>query len=93
MLNDYGATIWEIEDIILGMAEIVMECRQLRRENAELIEFKEKYQKELNQRFEDSQKQAGIALKMALEGCINRATEDRKLLKVAEEIHKEGIQL
>ena len=51
MLND----TWEIEEIILGMADIVMECRRLRRENAELLEFKEKYYKEVDARFKDAQ--------------------------------------
>lgn len=51
MLND----TWEIEEIILGMADIVIECRRLRRENAKLLEFKEKYYEEVDARFKDAQ--------------------------------------
>ena len=51
MLND----TWEIEEIILGMADIVRECRYLRQENEELREFKDKYYKEVDARFNDAQ--------------------------------------
>lgn len=57
---------WEIEDIILGMAEIVMECRQLRRENAELREFKDKYYEEVNQRYRDAQMHSANMFKLAI---------------------------
>ena len=66
MLDDFRATTWEIEDIILGMAEIVMECRKLRRENEELKEFKDKYYEEVNQRFKDAQMHSVNILKFAL---------------------------
>ena len=41
--------IEEIEDIILGMAEVVYENRELRRKLREAEEYKEKYQDLLNQ--------------------------------------------
>lgn len=66
MLDDFRATTWEIEDIVLGMAEIVMECRKLRRENEELKEYKDKYYEEVNQRFKDAQMHSGNILKFAL---------------------------
>ena len=66
MPNNIPATTWEIEDMILGMAEIVMECRQLRQEVAELKEFKDKYYEEVNQRFRDAQMHSANMLELAL---------------------------
>ena len=66
MLDNFRATTWEIEDMILGMAEIVMECRQLRRENEELRAFKDKYYEEVNQRFKDAQMHSANMLKLAI---------------------------
>lgn len=37
------------------MADIVMECRKLRRENEELKQYKEKYYEEVDARFKDAQ--------------------------------------
>lgn len=71
MLND----IWEIEEIILGMADIVRECRYLRQENAELREFKEKYYEEVNQRYQDAQMHSANLLELAI------AIGERKLGK------------
>ena len=64
MFDDFCATTWEID--ILGMAEIVMECRKLRKENEELKEFKDKYYEEVNQRFKDAQMHSANLLKFAL---------------------------
>lgn len=66
MLNNFQTSTWEIEDIILGMAEIVMECRQLRRENEELREFKDKYYEEVHQRYNDAQMHSVNMLKLAI---------------------------
>lgn len=66
MQNNVHATTWEIEDIILGMAEIVVECRQLRRENEELRAFRAKYYEEVNQRCKDAQMHSANMLKLAL---------------------------
>lgn len=66
MPNNFSATTWEVEDMILGMADIVMECRQLRREVAELREFKDKYYEEVNQRFKDAQMHSVNMLELAL---------------------------
>ncbi len=75
MLDDFRATTWEVEDLILGMAEIVMECRQLRRENAELKEFKDKYYEEVNQRFKDAQMHSANMLQLAIAIGERQATE------------------
>lgn len=66
MLDDFRATTWEVEDIILGMAEIVIECRQLRQENAELREFKDKYYEEVHQRYKDAQMHSANMLQLAI---------------------------
>ena len=59
-------TLNEIEEIILGMAEIVKENRYLRKENEELrLELINKRIK-MNEDYKESQKLAGMALKAAL---------------------------
>ena len=66
MFDDFQKTSWEIEEVILGMADIVMECRQLRREVEELREFKDKYYEEVNQRCKDAQMHSVNMLKLAI---------------------------
>ena len=66
MLNEFQPTTWEIEETILGLADIIMECRHLRRENTELKEFKEKYYDEVNQRYKDAQMHSVNMLELAL---------------------------
>ena len=66
MLDNFRATTWEVEDIILGMAEIVMECRKLRREVEELREFKDKYYEQVNERYKDAQMHSINMLKLAI---------------------------
>lgn len=59
-------TLNEIEEIILGMAEIVKENRYLRKEYEELqLELIAK-KNEMYEDFKESQKLAGMALKAAL---------------------------
>jgi len=59
-------TLNEIEEIILGMAEIVKENRYLRKENEELrLELIAKKNK-MYEDYKESQKLAGMALKVAL---------------------------
>lgn len=59
-------TLNEIEEIILGMADIVKENRYLRKENEELrLELINK-KIEMNESYKESQKLAGMALKAAL---------------------------
>ena len=45
----------DIEDIILGMADIVVENRALREELKEMREYKKKYHEALNQHVKDSE--------------------------------------
>ena len=59
-------TLNEIEEIVLGMAEIVKENRYLRKENEELrLELITK-KNEMYKDYKESQKLAGMALKAAL---------------------------
>lgn len=59
-------TLNEIEEIILGMAEIIKENRYLRKENEELrLELIAKKNK-MYEDYKESQKLAGMALKVAL---------------------------
>ena len=60
-------TLNEIEEIILGMAEIVKENRYLRKENEELkLELINKRIK-MNEYYKENQKLACAALKVALD--------------------------
>jgi hypothetical protein len=63
MLKDFSV---DIEEIILGMADLVLECRRLRRENAELQEFKDKYYDEVYQRTKDAQMHSVNMLELAI---------------------------
>lgn len=63
--NQTSLTLDEVEDVILGMAEIVYENRSLRREVIELREIREKYYRESYQRCVDSQRHSENMLKLA----------------------------
>ena len=65
MFDGFYPTTREIEDIVLGLADIIIECRKLRRENEELNEFKEKYYEEVNQRYRDAQMHSANMLELA----------------------------
>ena len=56
----------EIEDIILGLADIVVECRQLRKENEELQKYREMYYESVSARAKDADMHSTNLLKMAL---------------------------
>jgi hypothetical protein len=66
MFDEMQPTKWEIEETILGLADIIMECRHLRRENDELREFKEKYYEEVNQRYRDAEMHSVNMLELAI---------------------------
>ena len=61
----------DIEDIILGMADIVMENRALRRELEEAREYEEKYRKLLSDTLKESEETNKQLLKACLMGCFN----------------------
>lgn len=62
-------TLNEIEEIILGMAEIVKENRHLRKENEELVLELIAKKNKIYEDYKESQKLAGMALKAALNDC------------------------
>lgn len=68
---------WEVEEIVLGMADIVLENRRLRRKLAEAEEYKKKY----HDAVDASAKQAAESQKAILEaifaGAFNTKTEEK----------------
>ena len=68
-----------VEEIILEMADIVMENRQLRAEVEELRECREEYRKYVAERAREAQESSALLLKQILDGCFNTA-EDRRIL-------------
>lgn len=61
----------DIEDIILGMADIVMENRTLRRELEKVREYEKKYRKLLSDTLKESEETNKQLLKACLMGCFN----------------------
>ena len=68
-----------VEEIILEMAEIVIENRVLKNELEKAREYDKKYHDLLNEEVRNSQKSNAMLLKCVLAGCFNTA-EDRKIL-------------
>lgn len=68
-----------IEEVILGMADIVAENRQLRAEVEELRECREQYRKYVAEQAHEAQESSALILKQILAGCFNTA-EDRRIL-------------
>ena len=66
MFDDFQKTTWEIEEVILGMADIVMECRQLRKENEELRKYRELYYESVSARAKDADMHSANLLKLAI---------------------------
>ena len=56
----------EIEDIILGLADIIIECRQLRKENAELEKYRQMYYESVSDRARDADMHSANLLKLAV---------------------------
>lgn len=61
---------WEIEEIILSMADIVLENRELRKENERLKKVEEKYHKEIFDRARASEEASRNMLKAAMVGVV-----------------------
>lgn len=68
-----------VEEIILEMAEIVMENRVLKDELEKAREYDKKYYDLLNEEVRNAKESTAMLLKCALGGCFNTA-EDRKIL-------------
>lgn len=56
----------EIEDIILGLADIIVECRHLRKENAELKKYQQMYYESVSDRAKDAGMHSFNMLQLAL---------------------------
>lgn len=61
---------YEIEEIILGMADIVDENRRLRRELEEASEYKQKYEKLLDQSVQNARDNSAALLKAVMAGAF-----------------------
>ena len=61
----------DIEDIIFGMADIVMENRALRRELEEAREYEKKYRKLLSDTLKEGEETNKKLLEACLMGCFN----------------------
>ena len=60
---------WELEELILGMADIVYENRELRRKLEEMKEYKRKY----NELIDQNVKQAGESQKALFDAIMSGA--------------------
>ena len=61
---------WEIEELILGMADIVYENRKLRCELEKAKEYEKKYDDLLNESVENAGKQTACLLDAILSGAF-----------------------
>ena len=61
---------YDIEEIILGMADIVWENRRLRRELAEAKEYEKKYHDLLDQSVDHANKSTASLLEAIMAGCF-----------------------
>lgn len=68
--------IYDIEEIVLGMAEIVYENRRLRAELKRAQEYEKKYDDLLNRCVDNSIKSSAAIFEGIMMGCYN--TGDRK---------------
>lgn len=68
---------FEVEEMILGMADIVYENRRLRRELKEALEYKQKYNDLVDRNFKEAQERSATLLKAILDGAFTQK-EDRK---------------
>lgn len=65
---------WELEELILGMADIVYENRQLRKELEQMKEYKRKY----NELIDQNVKQAGVSQRALFEAITMGAFATKK---------------
>lgn len=61
---------FEVEEMILGMADIVYENRRLRRELNEALEYKQKYHDLIDRNFKQAQESSANLLKAIMEGAF-----------------------
>lgn len=61
---------FEVEEMILGMADIVYENRRLRRELNEALEYKQKYHDLIDKNFKEAQEGSATLLKAIMDGAF-----------------------
>lgn len=70
MENLYKLEMCDIEEIILGMADIVHENRLLRKANAELAKDLKWHERSLQNTYEQSKKETANLLRFALDNAL-----------------------
>lgn len=61
---------FEVEEMILGMADVVYENRRLRRELKEALEYKQKYNNLVDSNFKEAQERSATLFKAILDGAF-----------------------
>lgn len=61
---------FEVEEMILGMADIVCENRRLRRELNEALEYKQKYHNLIDKNSKEAQERSAALLKAIMDGAF-----------------------
>lgn len=69
---------YEIEEMILGMAEVVYENRELRRKLQEAEEYKKKYDDLLNQNVKDAGERSAALLDAIMSGAFTGITQQKE---------------
>lgn len=64
-----------VEEIILGMADIVYENRKLKRELKEALEYKEKYYNLSNYTFKEAQERTASLFEAIMAGAFSNGKE------------------
>lgn len=65
-----------VEEIILGMADIVYENRKLKRELEEALKFKEKYYKLSDDTFKEAQARTASLFEAIMAGAFSNGKEE-----------------
>lgn len=78
---------WQIEEIILGMADIVIENRQLREENKRLRKIEKEYHQSIMDRCRESEQASLNMLKAAMVGVV-QGKNDKELANDLKNIFK-----
>jgi len=65
-----------VEEIILGMADIVYENRKLKRELEEALEYKEKYHKLSDDTFKEAQERTASLFEAIMAGAFSNGKEE-----------------
>lgn len=81
---------YEVEEMILTMANIVMENRMLREEVAELREIRDEYYKSINERAAAGEEVNRKMMRIALSGMWDKSkSSNERLLEMVDCMHVE----